>query len=235
MTPYFLQLLFFYKTRYWSYSLQRRPVVFILSKGFAILLATLFLVQVAFAFTLEPEDMLPIRQLSFGKLFASGLLLNLGRLFYFPSGYQRDIKRGRYFLYPLSGYALNNLRIVEGSFSMSFLTACNLLVLPLFALSPVYGIFLPAIVLVLNLLTLFIYDLTMLIFERLFLFVLALLLVIPVFVFKTPVSELTHFVQVAIPARPGTIVTATVLLLGLLYYLDTQLLILTSVKNAPHE
>jgi len=235
MTPYFLQLLFFYKIRYWRYSLQRRPVVFILSKGFAILLAGLLLVQVTFAFTLQAGDMLPFRQFSFGKLFASGLLLNLGRLFYFPSGFQRDIKRGRYFLYPLSGYSLNNLRIMEGSFSISFLTACNLLILPLFALSPVYGIFLPAIILVLNLLTLFIYDLTMLIFERLFLFVLALLLATPVFLFKTPVSGLVRFVQAAIPAKPGTIVTATVLLLGVLYYLDTQLLILTSVKNAPHE
>jgi hypothetical protein len=235
MIPFFLELLLFYKIRYWRYSFRRRPVPFVVSKAIAILLIGLLVVQVVLAFTLSTEEMLQLRQLSLPKLFVAGLLLNLGWLFYFPSGCQRDIKRGKYFIYPVSGYTLNNWRIMEGLFSISSLIACNLLVVPLFARSLAYGISLPAFASVIFLLALFIYDLTMLIFERLFLLAITLLLAGLIYVFRTVFPGWHQLIQKVAPAQPATIVTVLLLLAGLVYYFDTRMLILTSVKNAPHE
>ena len=236
MTPYFLDLLLFYKTKYWKYALRQRPVEFFSTKVIAVLLILLLLVQAGLAVYLPGTALFPLRHLSFGQLFGSGLVINLARLFYFPAGCQRDIKRGVYFLYPVSGYTLNNMRIVEGLFSIFFLVSCNLLVLPAFSWSLVYGLAFPVLVVFLYLLSLFIYDVVMLIFGKLWLLALILVLFYPLLpLFRAGYHGLNHFMQTDLPARPGRVVTATLLLSGIIYFLDTRILIFTSIKRIPHE
>ena len=233
MTP-FLDLFFFYKTRYWKYLLRTRPVIFVLSRAIKLSLFLLVLTQMGFAYTVEKAGLEGFRQLSMEKLIMTALVLNVAGNLYFPAKYHQDIKKGRYYLFPVSAYTLNNLRIVESLSSISFLSSVNLLVLPAFSQSLVYGCFLPVSALCLCLVSQFISDLIMVILGKFWIFFLVLVLG-GIALTGTADKVLAGVLGVLESATPGTGIIALVALSGIVYFIDTQLLRLSSIKNVPHE
>jgi len=236
MTPFSLDLLLFYKTRYWKYSLRKRPVQFVLGKGMQLLLALFLLAQLTGYFFISTADLLPFRRLPLEPLFLAAIVLSLAGLLYFPADCHRDVKKGVYYVFPVSGYTLNNMRIFEGLSSILFLCSCNLLVLPMISRSPVYGLFLPVVALLLFLVSLLIYDVIMIVFGKLWLLIPVLILIL--LTFFVPHAEylrLAGMLRKAIPGRQIILIPVVLLLSAVTYILDTRLLITTTIKRIPNE
>ena len=236
MTAHFLDCYFFYRARYWEYALQKRPVLSVMAWGIKIVLVLLILAQMIFALNMSASNLAAFRQLSSGKVFLSGLLLNLARNVYFPGRCHQDIKRGLYYLYPVSGYTLNGWRMLETSSSVIFLVSVNLLILPVLARGPAYGFALPMLALVLCLLSLFFSDVATVIFKNVWLFV-ALLVLFGAVYFLWPAAHTNYsnWLENLVLASPAAGVAVLLAVSILLYLLDSLLLTYTSIKHVPHE
>jgi hypothetical protein len=233
--PYFCELLLFYKIRYWKYSFQNSPVLFIAGKGGVALLLLLIVVQIFLGYMLSPQELVTLRHLSFFKIFLSGWALNLSRLFYFPGACQKDIKKGVYFLYPVSGYDLNNMRILESLFSLSFLLCCNLWVLPAFAWYGRYGILFGILAFFQQLLALLAYDVVIWLFSKIYFLALSFIFLLAMtFLLRNKVFVLVDFLQASSSTAIMGYIPGILLASGIIYLLDTRIFIFTNIKKLPN-
>lgn len=162
--PYLLNLLFFFKVKYWKALLQQTPVLFVMDKLVAFFLLLLCVFQLLYCGEWAQTGAAAFKNSSLGKAFVPALLANLCQLFYFPGACFKSISKGAYYIYPISAYELNGMRITEGLFAKTFLLTVNLLMLPVFLHCRTTSLFVCTMVtmaLLLKIMALLVYDLVM--------------------------------------------------------------------------
>lgn len=234
--PYFFELLLFYKLRYWKYSFQRRPMSFLTGKIAAAALLALLSFQLILGCMLSSREVHLLHQVSIPKLLLAGLLIDLSGLFYFPAPCHRDIRKGVYFLYPVSAAVLNNMRMLESACSIFSLISCNLIVLPVFALDGGHGFpLLLVLVTLLQLLSFMIYDLVMLIFGKVYLLTLCMfLLLMGIFLAAKKAAAIGAVLHAAEALGMAGCLALGVLAAAILYFADRAIFFTTTIKKMPH-